>query len=61
MKLIVSLDRAEDGVWIAECLSIPGCVSQGNTYRVLSKYLNQNPVVFEPFDTEKFIDLCKKQ
>jgi predicted RNase H-like HicB family nuclease len=31
MKFIVSLDRDEDGVWIAECPSIPGCVSQGNT------------------------------
>jgi len=30
MKLIVSLDRDEDGVWIAECPSIPGCVSQGS-------------------------------
>ena len=31
MKLIISLDRDEDGVWIAECPSIPGCVSQGST------------------------------
>jgi predicted RNase H-like HicB family nuclease len=31
MKLIVSLDRDEDGVWVAECPSIPGCVSQGST------------------------------
>jgi predicted RNase H-like HicB family nuclease len=31
MKLIVSLDRDEDGVWVAECPSIPGCVSQGRT------------------------------
>ncbi|MFZ5819431.1 MAG: type II toxin-antitoxin system HicB family antitoxin [Chloroflexota bacterium] len=31
MKLIVSLDRDEDGVWIVECPSIPGCVSQGKT------------------------------
>ena len=30
-------------------------------YRVLRKYLNQNPVFFEPFETGKFIDLCKKQ
>jgi predicted RNase H-like HicB family nuclease len=27
----VTLDRDEDGVWIAECPSIPGCVSQGST------------------------------
>jgi len=25
------LARDEDGVWIAECPSIPGCVSQGQT------------------------------
>jgi predicted RNase H-like HicB family nuclease len=25
------LDRDEDGVWIVECPSIPGCVSQGET------------------------------
>ncbi len=31
MKLIVSLDQDEDGVWIAECPAIPGCVSQGST------------------------------
>jgi len=31
MKLIVSLDRDEEGVWIAECPSIPGCVGQGST------------------------------
>ena len=29
MKFNVTLDRDEDGVWIAECPSIPGCVSQG--------------------------------
>jgi len=27
----VTLDRDEDGVWIAECPSIPGCVSQGSS------------------------------
>jgi predicted RNase H-like HicB family nuclease len=31
MRFTVTLDRDEDGVWIAECLSIPGCVSQGKT------------------------------
>ncbi|MBN1556867.1 MAG: type II toxin-antitoxin system HicB family antitoxin [Lentisphaerae bacterium] len=31
MKFTVTLDRDEDGVWIAECPSIPGCVSQGLT------------------------------
>ena len=31
MKFNIALDRDEDGVWIAECNSIPGCVSQGKT------------------------------
>lgn len=31
MKFVTTLDRNEDGVWIAECPSIPGCVSQGET------------------------------
>jgi len=31
MRFPVTLDRDEDGVWIAECPSIPGCVSQGVT------------------------------
>lgn len=29
MKLNVTIDRDEDGAWIVECPSIPGCVSQG--------------------------------
>jgi predicted RNase H-like HicB family nuclease len=31
MKFAITLDRDEDGVWVAECPSIPGCVSQGRT------------------------------
>jgi predicted RNase H-like HicB family nuclease len=31
MKFNVTVDRDEDGVWITECPSIPGCVSQGQT------------------------------
>jgi len=27
----VTIDRDEDGVWVVECPSIPGCVSQGGT------------------------------
>lgn len=31
MKFNVTVDRDEDGVCIAECPAIPGCVSQGET------------------------------
>jgi predicted RNase H-like HicB family nuclease len=31
MKFPVTLDRDEDGVWVVQCPSIPGCVSQGQT------------------------------
>ena len=31
LKFNVTLDRDEDGTWIVECPSIPGCVSQGQT------------------------------
>jgi predicted RNase H-like HicB family nuclease len=31
MKFIVTMFQDEDGVFIAECPSIPGCVSQGKT------------------------------
>lgn len=31
MKFVITLGRDEDGAWVAECPSIPGCVSQGQT------------------------------
>ncbi len=31
MKFTTVLERDEDGVWIAQCPAIPGCVSQGVT------------------------------
>ena len=31
MTFTITLDRDEDGVWIAECPAIPGCISQGDT------------------------------
>ena len=27
----ITIERDEDGIWIVECPSIPGCVSQGDT------------------------------
>ena len=31
MKFIVTMFQDEDGAFIAECPSVPGCVSQGKT------------------------------
>lgn len=31
MKLFITIYQDEDGMFIAECPSIPGCVSQGKT------------------------------
>lgn len=31
MRFIVTIERDEDGVLVAECPAIPGCVSQGAT------------------------------
>lgn len=31
MRFQVTLDRDEDGMWVVECPSIPGCVSQGQS------------------------------
>ena len=31
MKMAVTIDRDEDGVWVVEWPAIPGCVSQGQT------------------------------
>lgn len=31
MKYRILIEQDEDGVFITECRSLPGCVSQGNT------------------------------
>ncbi len=31
MKLLVTLERDETGMIVAECPAVPGCVSQGQT------------------------------
>lgn len=30
MKFVVTITQDEDGIFIAECPSIPGCISQGS-------------------------------
>lgn len=31
MKYRILIEQDEDGVFVAECPSLPGCISQGNT------------------------------
>ena len=31
MRFVVTIERDEDGIFVAECPSIPGCVSQGES------------------------------
>lgn len=31
MKLRITLEQDEDGVFVAECPNLPGCISQGQT------------------------------
>jgi len=33
MKVRILIEQDEDGIFVAECPSIPGCVSQGKTRR----------------------------
>ncbi|TRZ92916.1 type II toxin-antitoxin system HicB family antitoxin [bacterium] len=37
MKFFVTIYQDEDGIYIAECPSIPGCVSQGRTLKEAEK------------------------
>ncbi len=43
MKFTVTIIQDEDGVFIAECPSIPGCVSQGKTAKEAEKNI-QNAI-----------------
>ena len=33
MKFVVTIEKDEDGIFVAECPAIPGCLSQGRTER----------------------------
>ncbi|HYX70821.1 MAG TPA: type II toxin-antitoxin system HicB family antitoxin [Terriglobales bacterium] len=41
MKFTITIFRDEDGMFIAECPSIPGCVSQGKTEEEAEKNVQQ--------------------
>lgn len=41
MKFTINIFQDEDGVFIAECPSIPGCVSQGKTELEVEKNIQE--------------------
>jgi len=41
MKFIITIFQDENGMFIAECPSIPGCVSQGKTEQEAEKNIQE--------------------
>jgi predicted RNase H-like HicB family nuclease len=41
MKFVLTMFQDEDGVFIAECPSIPGCVTQGDTEEEAERNIQQ--------------------
>lgn len=41
MKFVITISQDEDGVFIAECPAIPGCVSQGKTESEAEKNIQE--------------------
>ena len=41
MKFFITIFQDEDGVYISECPSIPGCVSQGRTLQEAEKNIRE--------------------
>ena len=41
MKFLITIYRDEDGMFIAECSSIPGCISQGKTEKEAEKNIRE--------------------
>ena len=57
MKFNITLDRDEDGVWISECPSIPGCVSQGKTKEEATENIKDAIALCLEVRTEKRLPL----
>ncbi|MBI4644792.1 MAG: type II toxin-antitoxin system HicB family antitoxin [Deltaproteobacteria bacterium] len=41
MKFLITIFQDEDGMYVAECPSIPGCVSQGQTEAEAEKNIHE--------------------
>ena len=57
MRFPVTLDRDEDGVWVVECPSIPGCVSQGSTKARALKNIRQAIKLSDATGTRSILDM----
>src|SRR3989338_3400913 len=53
MKLVVTIERDEDGLYVAECPAIPGCVSQGKTREQALKNI-QEAAMADPFTLDQY-------
>ena len=40
MRYRITLEQDEDGIFVAECPSLPGCISQGKTRREAVKNIH---------------------
>ena len=58
MKFLITIYTDEDGVFIAECPSIPGCVSQGVTEKEARK--NIKDAINECLEVRKELGLPLK-
>jgi predicted RNase H-like HicB family nuclease len=41
MKFVITISQDEDGMYIAECPAIPGCISQGATEQEAEKNIHE--------------------
>jgi len=41
MKFLITIFQDEDGIFVAECPSIPGCISQGKTEQEAEKNIQK--------------------
>ena len=41
MKFTITITRDEDGMYIADCPAIPGCISQGKTEEEAQRHIQE--------------------
>ena len=60
MKFLVTVDRDEDGVWVAECPAIPGCVSQGDSREEAVESIRETIVLCLEVRAERGLPLTRE-